>query len=440
MKHISVLLFACVVGCSQGNLPKAGSNLVAPFSLATTKIGSASFLYVLNSAAYGEYSDGSLHGYAIGNDGKPLLRHVVDVSAYGTQVATNANGSLLATGYVGDTGKIQIFSLDTTGAPKHLYELMLPKTGSLQGLFFFEYGGSTYLSVAQNSNSVGGKVHVWKWTGTALERVFVLPDDLATIPNAETIGYTSPVFINNRLVAFPSASASTLASFSELPAKDFTIDKWSQSGKGDPRVFSAAVVDFPTLMLSQSLNSSVAFVPMIVKPDSTKDDKYYRTYFASVLHSSASGCDANAVLVADDSSGIIWKVGGLTANMSSNFAAPALKDKLVSAGSFTAQNAVSSVSDSGFSMGTLKMAYANSQSCKPFWLKNELRDKGEGNSPSWLQWVSTADASKLQSFGFSDSLRGIVSFSILDDYFYAVSYSQNRLISLKYTTNELKFN
>lgn len=421
-------IFVCLLGsCSLGELPKAGTKLVSPFSVATSVNSGQKNLYVLDAAAFGEYSSGSLLTYAISDDGSLNLQNTLDVPNYGTQVATSTDGQLLATATVGTNARIRLYKLQN-GIPSLISETDKSDAASYSSLFFFTHSNKTYLSVAENGNSVGGKTRVWEVADGVLKSVFVLPDDLDRVAGAASeLGYSNATFDGTRFIVFPSSPASSLVGITAAP-KDFSISTWD--GAGDPRAFSAAVVNFDKL--ANTLNRAIAFVPIVFQIGETEDSKGYRTYIAASLTS--SNCAAGSVFVADAASEWIFKTSNWSSISNSQYESTSLKEKLSTILIEKYSNAGDVVAPQvEFATNVLKMGFVDSgASCKPFWLRSEIRTRGEGNARSWIQWQDSTDVTKPSAKEFL-SFRGVMSVDMANNFLFGASFSRSSIVKMYYS-------
>ncbi len=416
MKTKILLASFLFLSCSQGSIPKAGTRLVSPFSLAV----SGNNLYVADAAAFGEYSTGSLLVYSLSQDGSKTLSATLDITPYATQIA--ASGNLLALGFVGDNSRIELYRTDNAGIPERVDIKNLSFQNSLSSLSFFSHNGQNYLSVAENGNSVHGKTHVWKVVDNSLQLLFTLPDSLARYGRTELLGFSNAVFDGQRLIAMPSSSQSTLGKVSVI-AKEFSVASWKD--ETDLRVFSAVVVDFNKL--TSSFDNAVAYVPMIVQRDETAESKTYRTFFSYAAYDAHSSC-ASKLYLADEA--IIWQSSGWNSIADSVYAATSLTGKVATTVSFSKYHDMTKVPLSvGFSTNVLSMGFVKTNStCVPVWLRTEARGSGEGNARAWIEGVLNS-TSFSQEFG----VRGVVSSVVSNDYVYSTSFSNSALPIMKYT-------
>jgi hypothetical protein len=428
--------------------PKAKDGLVAPFSAVSIPGEGNSFLY-LNSASYGEYSEGSLVEMALDSSGKPTAQGWKATPLLGTKVAVNDSGSMVATAIVGTDAEIRIIMRSAPGEYSLLDTIPLAKTDSIGTLGWFQVGGSDYLTAEVTFISGVRRVYVWR-VASSIEIVLTLPDDLDQFGEAKELSFSSPAFFGKEklFVVFPDSSKSSLLEFGFLSAIDF-LRKPLEANKLDLRKVSLLVIDAQAFFVNgNALSSSYALVPGIYRQDGfsgelSKDSGLdYRREFAGAFVPTGGKCDtdfANSFLVVDETGssypngyGGIYEVSGwnqLKTLHGSAFAASNLNEKMVRGSVvFAPYSIIESSRDLGMSGSRIVgvTTQATTTVCRPLWLRMESREKVRGNGKSWVQWNAEVGASRWPRRKPLED-KGVGSFVVLGDYLVTLSYSYNKL-------------
>jgi len=465
VERIFVLFIALFfLSCSRSDKLAIGSKLVNPYSVARATVGTETLIFALSSAGIDEYDTGNILTYSQGVDGKAILKNAINVPIFGTQIVVNTDLNYLAAAFIGYNAQIALFDIQT-GVPVSLGSFAIGEANSVGLPIIFSNSGKNYISFATNSNQYGGGVQLWNITTPSQPRqVLSLPEDLSTATEPNLYGYTAPVYVASEgiFVAFPSNAASAVSGF-PVSAEAFLAGLWDKT-VGDARAFSAVAVDMSKLSVGNSARASSVYVPLLAASNgfsgsTTSADQrapvLFRTHISASVAPTITGCktalNASTVIVSDDASGNVFRVGGwnkIKTEWASIFADSVWTTKLATgAVSFEILASNSDVGPlSGFAASLLSpMLIESGAQCFPAWLRVESRASGEAVSRSWLQWNSLVKSIDGQVDSVHNlnqielSTRGVVGAASSGGFVSAVSFSVSNLLGLKYNSEKNTF-
>ncbi|KAB8030925.1 hypothetical protein [Fluviispira multicolorata] len=303
-----LITLALTTSCGLRQLPPPiGNNMSFPGAIVADT--TSSFL-LLNTSANDDYSDGSIHRYAVDIFGNISLSSVFSVKSHGTELTTSSDGKLVALSFddsKSDT-ELQFLNYSNSAFPLISQSITLPSTGGKQtikrlGTFTRTADANNYYvygTIITSANLDGTFANIPPRTfltkvkkdfSSAPQLLFILSyglnDPLSLVKQSTasdslkssisipyTFGFEAPTYdsTHDLFIAFPTGTMGNLAgsSINSFPVLPEPLSYFGNSNYTqcttircpDFRAVSLAAVLLTNIDANKTINESTFFVPL----------------------------------------------------------------------------------------------------------------------------------------------------------------------------------